>query len=149
MSENIVLGAKKRPQGTFDALLVLKESAAVAASAAGTEKLNIGTGLYKACAIVDVDAITATTDGSYDIVIQGSTDEAFTAANVVELASIHLGYSASKRTDSDKTDAPGRYKIYFDNENNGTFYPFVRVYTVVGGTTDASITYAAYLVPME
>lgn len=149
MSENVVLGVKKRPQGTFDALLVLKESAAVTASAAGTKKLYIGTGLYKACALLDVEAIAATTDGIYDIVIQGSTDEAFTAANVVELASISLGHSAGKRTDSDKTDAPGRYKLYFDNENNGTYYPYVRIYTVVGGTTDASITYAVNLVPME
>lgn len=149
MSENTVLGVKKRPQGTYDVLLDLKEPAAVSASAAGTSKLYIGTGLYKACAILDVESIATTADGLFDIVIQGSTDEAFTAANVVELASLSLGHKSGKRTDSDKTDEPGRYKIYFDNENNGIYYPYVRIYTAVGGTTDTSITYSAYLVPME
>lgn len=63
MSENTVLGVKKRPQGTYDVLLDLKEPAVVSASAAGTSKLYIGTGLYKACAILDVESIATTADG--------------------------------------------------------------------------------------
>ncbi len=149
MSENSVLGVKKRPQGTYDVLLDLKESATVSASGAEDKILDIGTGLYRACAILDVESIAATADGLFDIVIQGSTDEDFTAANVVELASLSLGYADAKRTDSEKTDEAGRYKILFDNENNGTYYPYVRLYTVVGGSTDTDITYSAYLVPLE
>jgi len=91
----------------------------------------------------------ASTDEKYDIVVQGSADAAFTAATVVELAQLSLSASVVKVTDANKADGVGRYKIYFDNENDGTYYPYLRVYTVVAGNIATGINYAAYCVPVE
>ena len=149
-----VLGVKKRPQGIFDGDLEFKDSYAVTSSAAAqvdsaAKVIDAGTGLFRGCMILDVSALKiSANDEIYDIVVQGSPVEAFTAANVVELAAISLSAKEVKRTDSDKDDDTGRYKIYFDNENDGTFYRYLRVYTVTGGTS-ASITYTAYCVPIQ
>jgi len=43
----------------------------------------------------------------------------------------------------------GRYTLPFSNEDNGTFYRYVRVYTVVGGTIASGINYTAWCVPIE
>ena len=144
---------KKRIQGTFDAELEFKDAGAVAASAAATvdsaaKVVNVGSGLFEGCMILDVTAIDI--DGNneiYDIVVQGSPVAAFTAAGVVELAAISISAKEAKRTDSDKDDDVGRYKIYFDNESNGTFYPYLRVYTVCAGAgISTGIDYSAYCV---
>lgn len=148
-------GVKKRIQGTFDANLEFKDAGAVAASAAATvdtaaKVVNVGSGLFKGCMILDVTALDI--DGNneiYDIIVQGSPVEAFTAAGVVELAALNLSPKEVKRSDSDKDDDVGRYKIYFDNENNGTFYPYLRIYTVVAGAgVSTGIDYSAYAVQM-
>ena len=150
-----VLGVKKRPQGTFDSALEFKDAGLVAASAAAqvdsaAKVVDVGTGLFKGCMILDVTALEiASNDEIYDIVVQGSPVEAFTAAGVVELAAISLSAKEVKRTDSDKDDDTGRYKIYFDNENDGTFYRYLRVYTVVGGTIATGINYSAYCIRVE
>lgn len=147
--------SKKRPQGTFDADLEFKDSAAVTASAAAevdatAQIIDVGAGLFRGCMIVDITAMLLTdNDEIYDIVVQGSSDDDFgTDTNIVELAALNIAAAEVKRTDSNKDDATGRYKIYFDNENNGTYYQYLRLYTVVAGTT-TSITYAAYCVPMQ
>ena len=149
------LGVKKRPQGTFDSALEFKDAGLVAASAAAqvdsaAKVVDVGTGLFKGCMILDVSALEiASNDEIYDIVVQGSPVAAFTATGVVELAAISLSAKEVKRTDSDKDDDTGRYKIYFDNENDGTFYRYLRVYTVVGGTIATGINYSAYCIPAE
>jgi len=150
-----ILGVKKRPQGTFDSDLEFKDAGLVAASAAAevdsaAKVVDVGTGLFKGCMVLDVTALEiASNDEIYDIVVQGSNAEAFTAAGVVELAAISLSAKEVKRTDSDKDDDTGRFKIYFDNENNGTFYRYLRLYTVVAGAIATGINYAAYCVPSE
>ena len=150
----MTIGAIKRPQGTFDTELEFKDAGLVAASAAATvdavaQVIDVGDGLFKGCMIIDVSALEiASNDEIYDIVIQGSPVEAFTAAGVVELAALNLSAKEVKRTDSDADNATGRYKIYFDNEQNGTIYQYLRVYTVVAGTVATGINYAAYCVPM-
>jgi len=151
-----MLGVHKRPQGTFDADLEFKDAGLVAASAAATVDsaaavIDVGTGLFKACMIIDVTALDI--DGNneiYDIIVQGSTVAAFaTAGSIVELAALNLSAKEVKRSDSDKDDAVGRFKIYFDNENNGTEYRYLRVYTVVAGDgVSTGINYSAYAVPM-
>lgn len=155
MANANVLGVKKRPQGIYDALMQFKDAGLVAASAAATvssaaKTVNVGSGLFKGCMMLDVSALEiASNDEIYDIVVQGAPTSAFTAADVVELAQLSLSAKEVKRTDSDHDDGAGRFKLYFDNENNGTFYPYVRVYTVVGGTVATGINYTAYCVPME
>ena len=151
-----MLGVHKRPQGTFDADLEFKDAGLVAASAAATVDsaaavIDVGTGLFKGCMIIDVTALDI--DGNneiYDIIVQGSTVAAFaTAGSIVELAALNLSAKEVKRSDSDKDDAVGRYKIYFDNENNGTEYRYLRVYTVVAGAgVSTGINYSAYAVQM-
>lgn len=144
-----MLGSKKRISGTFDSELEFKDAGLVAASAAAqvdsaAQVINVGTGRFRGTMILDVSALEiASNDEIYDIVIQGSPDEAFTAAGVVELAAFNLSAKEVKRTDSDKDDATGRYKIIFDNEHNGTFFPYLRVYTVVAGTIATGINYTA------
>ena len=100
--------------------------------------------------IIDVSAMLLTdNDEIYDIVVQGSSDSDFgTDTNIAELAAINLSPAEVKRTDCNKDDAVGRYKLYFDNENNGTYYQYLRLYTVVAGTT-TSVTYSAFCVPMQ
>ena len=153
-----VKGARLAPlvkAGPYDALMLFKDAGAVAASAAATvasaaKVVDVGTGLFKACMILDVSALEiASNDEIFDIVIQGSPDAAFTATGVVELAQLSLSAAEVKRTDCNRDDAEGRYKLYFDNEFDGSLYRYIRVYTVVGGTIATGINYSAYAVPME
>lgn len=151
-----ITDSKQRPQGTFDSDLEFKDAGLVAASAAATvdsaaKIVDVGTGLFRGCMLFDVSALEiASKDELYDIVIQGSPDSTFgTATNIADLAAINLSAAEVKRTDCNKDDAIGRYKLYFDNEQNGTFYPYLRVYTVVGGTIATGINYTAYCVPMQ
>lgn len=150
-----ITDSKQRPTGTFDSDLEFKDSAAVTASGAAevdaaAQIVDVGTGLFKGCMIIDVSAmLLSDNDEIYDIVVQGSSDDDFgTDTNIVELAAVNLSPADVKRTDCNKDDAVGRYKLYFDNENNGTYYQYLRLYTVVAGTT-TSITYSAFCVPMQ
>lgn len=149
-----VTGVKTRPQGTFDAELEFKDSGLVASSAAAqvdsaAQVVDLGTGHFKGMMIIDVSALEiASNDEAYTIVIQGSPDSTFTAATSVEFAALHLGAKETKLTDTDKDDAAGRFKIYFDNENNGTYYRYARVYTVVAGSIATGINYTAFAVPI-
>jgi hypothetical protein len=151
-------GARLAPfvkAGQFDALMLFKDAGLVAASAAATvaaaaKVVDVGTGLFKACMILDVSELEIASDNEiFDIVIQGSPDAAFTDTGVVELAQLSLSAAEVKRTDCNRDDAEGRYKLYFDNEFNGSLYRYIRVYTVVDGTIATGINYSAYAVPME
>ena len=150
-----MIGDKSRPQGIFDSGMEFKDAGAIAASAAAqvdsaAKYVDVGTGLFRGKMILDVSALEiADNNETYDIVIQGSPDTTFTAATSVELVSLHLGAMEIKRTDTNKDDGTGRYKLYFDNENDGTFYRYIRVYTVVGGTVATGINYTAWCVPQE
>jgi hypothetical protein len=149
-----VPGVKTRVGGIFDAEMEFKDAGLVAASAAATvddaaQVVDVGLGLFKGCMILDVSALEiADNDEIYDIVVQGSPDSTFTAATIADLASLNLSAKEVKRTDCNKDDGTGRYKIYFDNENDGTYYQYVRLYTVVAGTIATGINYSAFCVPM-
>ena len=149
-------GVKTRPGGTFDADREFKDAGLVAENAAATvddiaRVINVGTGAFKAMMILDVSVLDiAASDEIYDIVVQGSTVAEFaTDTAMVELASISLGDKAVKRTDCNKDDTTGRYKILFDNENNGTYYPYIRVYTVVTGTAATGINFTAWAAEIQ
>jgi len=146
------LGVKTRPSGTFDAELEFKDAGLVAASAAAqvdsaAVAIDVGTGLFKGCMILDVTALElASNDEIYDIVVQGSPDSTFTAATIADLAAINLSAAEVKRTDCNKDDSTGRYKLYFDNECAGTYYRYLRLYTVVDGAIASGINYTAFAV---
>lgn len=150
------LGVKPRPMGTFDSELEFKDAGLIGASAAAqvdsaAKIVNVGTALFMGKMIIDVSALEiASNDEIFEIVIQGSSDSDFgTAGNICDLAILNLSAKEVKRTDSDKDDAAGRYKVYFDNESNGTYYQYLRVYTYVAGTIATGINYVAYCVPMQ
>lgn len=127
-----------------DDALVLKASAAVTSSAAGSLILDLGEGYTGGLIYIDVTAIDiASNDEIYDIVPQLSPDAAFgTAGNIVDLPGLNLSAKEVKRTDCDRDDTTGEYVLAFSNLLNGTKYRYLRLYTVVGGTT-ATITYSA------
>ena len=151
-----MLGAKKRPQGIFDSELEFKDAGLVAVSAAAqvdsaAQVVDVGTGLFKGTMILDITAIEIdTSDEIYDIIVQGSNVADFsTDTDVWELAAINISDDAVKRSDSNVVDTVGRYKIMFDNEHNGRFLRYLRIYTAVDGTVGTGINYTAYCVPME
>jgi hypothetical protein len=150
-----VTGAKRAPNGTFDANLEFKDAGAITASAAAevdsaAKVVDVGTGLFRGMMIIDVTALDIDGDNEiYDIVVQGSTVAAFaTDTAIVELAAINLSAAEVKRTDCNADNGTGRYKIYFDNEQDGTYYRYIRLYTVAaGGGISTGINYTAYCVP--
>lgn len=139
-------------QYTYDANLLLKAAALVAATADGTLELDVGTGLLCGDMVIDATAIEVdSNDESYEIILQGSTVAGFgTAAAIVALTSITVGDKASTRlaagvlaTGTD--DVPGRFVVPFRNERNGTTYRYLRIKTIVAGTIATGINYSAWL----
>lgn len=148
------IGAKKRPQGTFDAKLEFKDAGLVAASAAAqvdsaAKVVDLGTGLFKGCMLLDVSAIeVATGDELYTVCVELSADGSFTDdATSCVAAKIDLGAATPLLLGA--VDGAGRYKLYFDNERNGTYFRYARVYTAVAGTVATGINFTAYCVSME
>ena len=144
------LGAQKRPQGTFDAIMEFKDAGLVAASAAATvagaaQIVECGTGLFKADMVIEASAIEVDTgDERYTIIIQGSNSATF-ANTIVPLGGMELGVDVANLKSAD--DTPGRYVVPFQNERNGTFYRYLRVYTVVAGTIADGVDFSAYAIP--
>lgn len=142
-----VLGVKVRPGGTFDSELEFKDAGLVAASAAATvdsaaQIIDLGTGLFRAMMIIDVSAIEiASNDELYRIEVQLSNSATF-ASGYDTAAEIQLG--ALEVTSGDVDSTTGRYKIYWDNERNGTYYRYARVYTTISGTISTGINYTAW-----
>ena len=132
---------------TYDTETDLKAAGLVAASAAGSIIVDLGTGEARGDLVLEVSALEiASNDESYTIVLQGSPDAAFgTAGNIQDLVSVNLAAKEVKATDSDKDDATGRVIVPFSNRFNGTNYRYVRIYTVVAGTVATGINYVAYL----
>ena len=150
----MVLDSKKRPQGTFDSNLELDSGHQITGTGTNYGEdsdnvdivLDVGTGLFKGMAIIDVSAISVANDDEvHEFSIQGGDDADFT--NEVPLASLKIGADGSI-TGLDNDDEAGRYKLYFDNERNGTYYPFLRLQLVTTGTAE-DITFSSYVVPIN
>lgn len=146
----LICGLNLYSQYTYDASLLMKAAALVAATANGSLILDVGTGLLDAELVIDVTALeTDTGDESYEIIVQGSPDAAFgTAGNIKSLASITIGDSGSTRgtlIGNGADDAVGRFVLPFRNERNGTTFQYIRVRTVVVGTIATGINYSAFV----
>jgi hypothetical protein len=142
----------KYSQYTYDANLLLKAAALVAATANGTLELDVGDGLLDAKCVIDATAVEIdTSDESYEIIVQGSTVAGFgTASAIVPLASITIGDKASTRGAAGvigigTDDVAGRFVLPFRNERNGTLYRYLRIRTVVVGTIGTGINYSAFV----
>ncbi len=134
---------------TFDSSLELKDAGLVASSAAATvdsaaKIIDLGTGAVDSEVVIDISAIeTASTDEIYTVKIQGSNSATF-SSGIVELGSMELGHATPLTGDT--TTTTGRYIICFSNNQNGTIYRYVRIYTVVAGSVATGINYTAFLV---
>jgi hypothetical protein len=130
-------------QFTYDDDLLLAASAAhtTAQTDVGATIIDLGAGLVHGFLVIDVSAIdVASTDEYYVISLEGSNVAAMTSGSV-ELAVSRLGNVTAP---GDADTAAGRFAIPFRNEQNGTTYRYVRLSTVVAGTTP-SITFSAWL----
>jgi len=146
------MGSKADMNFTFDSDLELKDAGLVAASAAATvngsaQILDLGDALMQGMVVIEVSAIEiASNDEAYTIVAQFSSDADFgTAGNIHDMCQMHLGAKETKLSDCDKDDEAGRYLLPVQNWEDGTYYRYMRLYTVVAGTIASGINYRAFL----
>lgn len=132
---------------TPDIEMLFKDAGAIVASAAGqvggSDKIiDVGAARFEAVMIVDVSALDiASNDEIYDIIVQGSTSASF-ASGIENLAQLNL--AATEVRDGGAQDSTtGRYELPFCNEQDGTIYRYLRLYTKVAGSTP-SINHTAW-----
>lgn len=133
-------------QFTYDnSLLIRATGVAITATETGSVILDVGAGLVKGHLVVDVTAMDVTTgDEAYSLMLEGSPDAAFgTAGNIRVVSELRIG-GATFTAPNGAADAVGRFAIPFRNERNGTLYRYLRLYTLIAGTTP-SITFSAFL----
>jgi hypothetical protein len=129
-------------QFTYDDSLALKDAGLVASTTTESTIVTLGDGLVEGYLVIDVSAVeVASTDEVYLICLEGSTVAAMTSGSVC-LAQIEMG-NATAPADADT--ATGRFVVPFRNEQNGTLYPYVRIYTEVAGTVATGINFSAFL----
>lgn len=127
---------------TYDAALSLKAAGLVAASAAESTILDLGSGLVDGNLVIDVTAVeVASTDEIYTVCLEGSNVADMTSGSVC-LARIELG-NATAPADADT--GTGRFVVPFRNEQNDTIYRYVRIYTAVAGLVATGINFSAFI----
>jgi len=107
---------------------------------ATTETFASGSNVFDAATL---GAVTAGADGDerYDIVLQGSNSSSF-ASGVVDLAAVAVG--GTNGTNMSDNTSTGRHILPFTNWFMETVYRYLRIYTVVAGTTvSTGINYTA------
>lgn len=133
-------------QFTYDnALLIRATGAAITSTETGSVILDVGAGLFGGFLVADITAIDTTTgDEAYSLMLEGSPDAAFgTAGNIRVVSELRIG-GATFTTPNGAADGVGRFAIPFRNERNGTTYRYLRLYTLIAGTSP-SITFSAFL----
>ena len=126
----------------YDDDLNLKDAGLIASTTTGTTILDLGAGIVDGFLVLDVSAVEVA-DGSeiYLICLEGSNVAAMSSGSVT-LAQIEMG-NATAPADADTST--GRFAIPFRNEQNGTIYRYVRLYTEVAGTVATGINFAAFI----
>ncbi|MFZ3286552.1 MAG: hypothetical protein WA191_06845 [Telluria sp.] len=130
-------------QFTYDNAMLLAASAAhaTAQTDVGATILDLGAGLVCGHLVIDVTGIdVANGDEYYTISLEGSNVAAMTSGSV-ELAVSRMGNNIAP---NDADTGVGRFAIPFRNEQNGATYRYVRLSTLVAGTTP-SITFSAFI----
>lgn len=126
----------------YDDNLSLKDAGLVAATTTESTIVNLGAGIVDGYLILDVSAIeTASGNEKYTIHLEGSNVAAMTSGSVT-LCNIPLGNATDP---ADAVTATGRFVVPFRNEQNGTLYQYVRIYTLVAGTVATGINFTAFL----
>jgi len=119
----------------FDISSVLHAGAAITATGVGSVAFyDVGAEArfpsVAVCAITALDKTDA--NETYDLIIEGSVDSAFTAP---------------KQLGSQTISAVGRYTVLIDNDQGGVVYRYIRYRPVLAGTTP-SITGTVFLAPL-
>lgn len=126
----------------FDKDLNLKDAGLLASTTTGSTIIDLGPGLVDGFLVLDVSAIeVADSSEIYLVCLEGSNVAAMTSGSVC-LAQIELG-NATAPADADT--GTGRYVVPFRNEQNGTLYRYVRLYTEITGTIATGINFTAFL----
>ena len=130
-------------QFTYDDALSLQDSTAIITTTTNTTIVDLGAGLVDGFLVLDVTACeVASTNEIYLVCLEGSNVAAMTSGSVC-LAQIELG-NATAPADADT--AVGRIVVPFRNEQNGTTFRYVRIYTEVAGTIDTvGLTFSAFI----
>lgn len=134
--------ANQYSQFTYDNALSLKAAGLVAATTTEATILDLGAGMVDGYLVLDVSAVeVATGDEKYTVHLEGSNVAAMTSGSVT-LANIPLGNLTAP---ADAATGTGRFAVPFRNEQNGTTYRYVRVYTLVAGTIATGINFSAFV----
>ena len=129
-------------QFTYDDSLSLKDAGLVATTTTESTILDLGSGLVDGYLVLDVSAAeVASTDEIYLVCLEGSNVAAMTSGSVT-LAQLEMG-NATAPADADTST--GRFVIPFRNEQNGTLYRYVRIYTNVAGQVATGINFSAFI----
>jgi hypothetical protein len=129
-------------QFTYDNALLLKAAGLVASTTTESTILDLGAGLVDGYLVLDVSAVeVASNDEIYLVCLEGSNVAAMSSGSVT-LAQIELG-NATAPADADT--GTGRFVVPFRNEQNGTLYRYVRIYTEVAGTIATGINFVAFI----
>ena len=129
-------------QFTYDNDLKLKAAGLVASTTTETTILDLGAGKFDGYLILDVSAVeVASTDEKYTVHLEGSNSSTMASASVT-LANIPLGCHTAP---ADQATGVGRFVVPVRNEQNGTLYRYVRIYTLVAGTIATGINFTAWL----
>lgn len=126
----------------YDDDLSLKDAGLIASTTTGTTIIDLGAGIVDGFLVLDVSAVEVA-DGSeiYLVCLEGSNVAAMSSGSVT-LAQIEMG-NATAPADADTST--GRFAVPFRNEQNGTVYRYVRLYTEVAGTVATGINFAAFI----
>lgn len=126
----------------YDDDLNLKDAGLVASTTTETTIVDLGSGIVDGFLVLDVSAVEVA-DGNeiYLICLEGSNVAAMSSGSVC-LSQIEMG-NASAPADADTST--GRFAIPFRNEQNGTVYRYVRIYTEVAGTVATGINFSAFI----
>lgn len=143
----MILYANQYSQYTYDnALLIRALAAAITATETGSVILDMGSGFCEGDLVIDYSGLdVATGDEAYTFMLEGSPDATFgTAANITVLAMQRIGGATGATPVGTADAAAGRIVLPFRNERNGTTYRYMRLYTLLAGTTP-SIVFKAFL----
>ena len=129
-------------QFTYDDDLSLKDAGLVATTTTETTIIDLGSGLVDGFLVLDVSAVEVA-DGNeiYLICLEGSNVSTMASGSVC-LSQIEMG-NASAPADADT--GTGRFVVPFRNEQNGSTYRYVRIYTEVAGTVATGINFSAFI----
>lgn len=134
-------------QHTYDnATLIRATAAAITATETGSIILDVGAAMFKGDLVINYSGLdVATGDEAYTFMLEGSPDATFgTAGNITVCAMQRIGGATGATPVGTADAAAGTITIPFRNERNGVVFRYLRLYTLVAGTSP-SIVFTAFL----